>query len=330
MTQPLVSIICLCYNQKKFIEQAIDSVAQQTYSSIECILVDDCSTDGSRIRIQEIAARYPWIRIIQNDKNLGMCMSFNKAFALSKGEYIIDLAADDVMHRERVAAQVECFQKHPEQYGVVFTDAWLMNEKGLAGRKYYDPAKNIPAGDVFVSVVKSYFICSPTIMVKRAVFEELGGYNPELVYEDYDFFIRSSRNWLYAFLDKPLVFRRIVQGSDSSRWYKPFRNPHLSSTLTVCKATVSILKNEKEKEALAHSVAYHWRQTVFLQVRNLEPQYFGLLKSLRPIRFNETVLHALSGKIPFARLYLSFHYLRSRIKKATRSVAFTMDYKSLW
>ena len=107
MTEPLVSIICLCYNHAPFLKEALDSVLAQTYSNLEILVVDDVSTDNSVEVIQGYVHRFPEIRFIRHTKNKGNCASFNEAFQISKGRFIIDFATDDVLHHDRVSRQVE-------------------------------------------------------------------------------------------------------------------------------------------------------------------------------------------------------------------------------
>ncbi|MBV6645362.1 MAG: glycosyltransferase family 2 protein, partial [Cyclobacteriaceae bacterium] len=92
--QPLVSIICLCYNHEKYVRQAVESALNQTYPLIEVIIIDDHSTDNSLQMIEKLQQSYPQLRVLSNEENMGNCKSFNKALKLAKGEFIIDLAAD--------------------------------------------------------------------------------------------------------------------------------------------------------------------------------------------------------------------------------------------
>src|SRR5688500_3802276 len=102
MTDPLVSVICLCYNQARFIREAVASVFAQSYRNVELIIVDDASTDNSASVIRAMVAENPAIRCLLLNQNVGNCKAFNKGLTLSKGDYIIDLAADDVLVPQRI------------------------------------------------------------------------------------------------------------------------------------------------------------------------------------------------------------------------------------
>src|SRR6187551_836972 len=188
MKDPLVSVICLSYNHERFVRQAVDSVMNQTYKNIEIIVVDDASNDSSQDIIQKLVTEFPFIQFLPIKKNVGNCKAFNLGFALSKGEFIIDFATDDIMMPERIAKQIERFQSLSQDTGVVFTDAIYVNQDELFLRQHYEYffrkrlLKEVPQGDVYNKVISRYFIASPTMMVRRTVFDEIGGYDENLAY----------------------------------------------------------------------------------------------------------------------------------------------------
>ena len=268
MTQPLVSIICLCYNHERFLREALDSVLAQTYPQVEVIVVDDLSQDNSVAIIQEYVAAHPHIQFIQHNQNQGNCASFNEAFALSQGEFVIDFATDDVLHPERVAKQVAAFLSLPEKVGVLYTDAELIDEQSKSlGRFYHRDVKGrlspAPAqGDVFADVLGRYFICPPTMMVRRQVLEELGGYDATLAYEDFEFWVRSARHWHYHFLDEVLCQRREHAHSLSNQVYKP-GDRQLQSTIQIIQKARTLIRTRREREALVKRIQYEARHAYF-------------------------------------------------------------------
>ncbi|MBC5993214.1 glycosyltransferase family 2 protein [Pontibacter cellulosilyticus] len=255
---PLVTVICLCYNHERFLAEALDSVLAQTYQNVEVIVVDDSSTDGSVKIIQSYLQQYPHIRFVSTGKNVGNCAAFNMGLQASKGEFIIDFATDDVLLPERIAQQVEAFGKLDKSYGVVYTDAAYITDASeflyLHSQKY-EPA---PDGDVFAEVLRRYFICPPTMMVRRQVFEDLGGYDATLAYEDFDFWVRSSRKYKYYYLDKVTTKRRVHEQALSRGLYKP-GNKMLASTVVVCRKAAALVQSENERQALAQRLKYETR-----------------------------------------------------------------------
>ncbi len=80
---------------------------------------------------------------------------------------------------------------------------------------------HIPQGDVYRDMLTTYFIPGPTMMIRREVFAALGGYDESLSYEDFDFWVRSSRIYRYAFLNERLTSIRKLKSSMSTGWYVP-------------------------------------------------------------------------------------------------------------
>jgi len=317
----LVTVICLCYNHAKYIEEAIDSVYQQDYTNIELIVVNDASTDDSSQVIYQLQKKYPSFIFINTIENKGMCKSFNSALSIAKGEFIIDLAADDCFTKDRVSTQVNEFKKLDARYGVVFSDAYIVDEVKNIKNTFYKRSQdgklieNVAQGDVFETVLHSYKICSPTIMVRKSVFIELGGYDESLSYEDYDFFIRSSRKYNYHFIDKPLIYKREVDASLSKAFYKKKNNHHLESTLVVSKKALWLCEKESEKFALLHSVRYHYRQSYFLDNFKLALNYYELIREMGYGSIRDEVMSYLSEK------KLSVYWLFSLYNRFRKCIA---------
>ncbi len=266
----MVSIICLCYNHSNFIEEALYSVFNQTYKNWELIIVNDASTDNSKEIIDKIVKEIPLypIQTIHLKENRGNCAAFNEGFKISKGKYIIDLAADDKFEIDKLEKQVKILESADTQTGVCFTNATLINEEvdensNKLGNYYFDWYKKLPKdGFIFKELIRAGgMICSPTMLIKREVLEELGGYDESLSYEDYDFWVRSARKWKYIFLNENLTFYRKTNHSHSST-FKKKNNPHLYSTLKVCQKGFYLCRNKEEYKSLSISVLYHFKESL--------------------------------------------------------------------
>jgi glycosyltransferase involved in cell wall biosynthesis len=94
---PLVSIVVINYNYGRFLLQAVDSVFEQTYPDIECIIIDNASTDDSAAVLCEIERKYPGATIIRRGDNGGQSIAMSEGFAASSGQYLVFLDADDVL-----------------------------------------------------------------------------------------------------------------------------------------------------------------------------------------------------------------------------------------
>lgn len=99
------------------------------------------------------------------------------------------------------------------------------------------------------------------MMMRRAVFEKLGGYDESLAYEDFDFWVRSARYFKYCYTAEPLVKRRIVSSSLGRKQYSK-GSGQLRSTLKVCEKAYALNKTSEENDALKKRIRYEMRQTL--------------------------------------------------------------------
>lgn len=279
---PLVSVICLCYNQKKYVVDAINSVINQTYQNIELIIVDDGSTDGSQEEIRS-AIKGLEINFIAIGENVGNCKAFNIGFSASSGNYIIDLAADDMLLPLRVEIGINDFVSANKKAGVHFTDAFNTNEEGRILNTHYERdqsgqiSQSVPIGNIYSDLIQYYFISPTTMMTKRSVLEELSGYDENLKYEDFDFWVRSSRRYNYIFNKAPLVKKRIIESSHSKS-QRQFFNSHQSSTFLVCQKVFDLNKTSDEYLSLIKRCKYEIRQCLLTLNFKLIPKYIELMK----------------------------------------------------
>lgn len=281
MDKPLVTIICVCYNQARFVEAALDSVIAQTHKPIELIVIDDGSTDGSVKVIKRWMAKHLETTLLINSPPLGYCKTFNKAYKISKGEYIIDLAADDVLLPERVEVGLSALTEAGPDFGVTFSDAEHMDEQGnflrLHSRKY--PHSTIPSGDIYKDVIDKYFICSPTMIFRRSVIKQLNGYDESLAFEDFDFWVRASRKFKFIYTPQVLLRKRSVSNSMSKTQFKR-NDAQRESTFKVCQKIKQLNTTIAETEALKRRLRYEIKLSLKLLDIRLAIAYFKLLLSL--------------------------------------------------
>ncbi len=315
--KPLVSVICLCYNHKKFVRAAVESVIRQTYKPVQIILADDASTDGGQLIIQALKAEYPFLEIILSSVNVGNCRAFNRAYTLAKGSYLIDFSTDDIMKEDRIEKQVVFFEQHGNEAGVIFTDASYIDQEGNFLRDHFEYLyrKNIiraiPYGDIYRDVLSTYFIASPTMMFRREVLEKLAGYDEELAYEDFDFIIRSSRYFKYGFLNEKLTLIRKLKSSMSATQYA-LGDKQLYSTYLVCRKAKLLNRNADDNQALVTRVQYELRQSVLSDKRGEARLFYDFLKELGGVTVTERLLWMLSRSglllSPLKRFYQAWRF----------------------
>ncbi|MFT4033694.1 MAG: glycosyltransferase [Siphonobacter sp.] len=313
---PLVSIICLCYNHERFVAECLNAVFSQTYPAIELIIIDDYSKDNSVSVIQSMIR--PQDIFIQNGHNKGICKSFNSGLARAKGKYVVDLAADDQLFPDTIARQVAFFETLSDEYGAIFGDAVLIDEQGKAigSWRKRDVSGNVlspvPQGDVFAEVLAGTPILTVTAMTRKTVYDALEGYDETLVYEDFDFLVRASRQWKYAYSDQQWIMYRQVPGSDS-RSQALRRTKHLESTFQVCAKAAVLVKTDREREALLLRLQDGLRQCLFLEHYELAEKYVALHQQFRPLnRKYRAIAWACQKRIPFYQVYHTFQRIRKK------------------
>ncbi len=129
MQKNLVSIYITNFNYSEYIEKSIRSVLDQTYKNIEIIIIDDNSTDNSKLKLNKYI-KHPKIKIIFNKKNLGLLKSSNIAIKASNGEYVMRLDADDYLNKKIIEIFVKKIKKRPK-VAMVYSDYHEVNSSGI-------------------------------------------------------------------------------------------------------------------------------------------------------------------------------------------------------
>ncbi|MBT1690848.1 glycosyltransferase [Dawidia soli] len=277
-----VSVICLCYNHARFVGEAIDSVLQQTYDNVELIVVDDASQDDSVAVIREKLRSLPEARFIPLQENTGNCRAFNQGLAHATGDYIIDLAADDVLLPGRVAEGVKALQTHGVTYGLSFTDAEWIDDAGnllhLHSQRF--PHDKVQQGDVYLPLITRYFICSPSMMFTRLLIDSLGGYDESLSYEDFDLWMRGARAFRFCYTPQVLVRKRVVRGSLAKKQFTR-KDRQRYSTYRVCEKILEMNRTRAEQRALHQRIGYEMKQCLKVLDVGLLLRYVALRRKNR-------------------------------------------------
>ena len=181
---PSVSIIIPCYNQARYLPQAIESALSQTYSKIEIVVVNDGSTDNTA----DVAARYPQVRFFAQT-NRGVAEARNSGFSVSRGDFIQFLDADDRLTKEAVEAHLRCFDEHPD-VGLVVGDIEWIDEEGRYLGKANSP---LPKSNHYEELLKVNHVANTiAVLLKRSVLHKVGGFNGFFSpAEDYEMLLRA-------------------------------------------------------------------------------------------------------------------------------------------
>jgi glycosyltransferase involved in cell wall biosynthesis len=314
--KPWVSVICTSYNHALYVEQALQSVVAQTYPNVELIVIDNASTDGTSDRIEAFRQQHPNLTFIQNGSNLGLCRAFNQGLALARGRYVIDLSADDVLLPQRIARQVELFESLAGPYAVVFSNAAYIDGQNQPLGYFYPIDEQgraqvrVPTGRVFESVLTKHFICTPTMMMRKDVLNELGGYDESLQYEDFDIWVRTSRLYQYAYTDEVLTQKRQLPNSLGAQNLLA-KNNLLESTLRVCHKAFDLCQTPTEYAALAVRLRGFIRSAFYTEQFELALRFAHLLRRIgNPDLTTSMILLLCRLHLPVNGLYRQYNQWR--------------------
>jgi hypothetical protein len=206
---PKITVIMPVYNGEKYLEIAINSILNQTFTNFELIVIDDGSTDNSAEIINSYQDQR--IKLIKNNVNLGMPRSRNKCLQESSGEYVAFLDCDDYAYPSRLAEQLEFMENNPD-FGMVGSWVELIDENGdLTGKvwKYLEPDQKIPSTLLF----HNYFAHSAVFIRRSALYAvEINGEFYKQDYPnapDYDLWVRISRKFPVWNIQKVLIKYRV-------------------------------------------------------------------------------------------------------------------------
>jgi glycosyltransferase involved in cell wall biosynthesis len=190
MTRPIVSAIMPVYNGEEFLEAALRSVFSQDYDPFEVVVCDDGSTD----RTAEILAAFPEVKVVRQDRG-GAAAARNAAVAASGGELVAFFDADDLWPPNRLSLQVQHLADHPGVACVLGRQEWMNPPPWLTRDAVYGDLDGIPL---------------LSAMIRRSVFDELGGFDPSFrVAEDTDLLIRMRERGIeFAILPDIILYRR--------------------------------------------------------------------------------------------------------------------------
>jgi len=207
---PKISVIMSVFNGEKYLREAIDSILGQTFTDFEFIIVNDGSTDNSLSIIKGYADKR--IRLIDNEQNIGLTKSLNRAIKQARGEYIARQDADDISLPNRFEEQIKYFKKNPK---VVLLGTGICRIDGngkILG-------KTLAIAKPGKSLVKQNQFNHGSTMFKSGVIRELGGYNELFKYcQDYELWLRLAK--YYEVRNLPQILYQLRFHDEALRFEK--------------------------------------------------------------------------------------------------------------
>ena len=196
--RPLVSVVLPTYERGSVIDDAIESVLDQTYDDLELVVVDGGSTDATAAVVEGFDDRR--VRYHRRAEPAGVSAARNAGVALTSGDVVAFVDADDRWRADKLARQVEAYE---DGHSVVYCGLRKAGDDGEARRR------SGASGDVFEEVLSmSVPTYTSTLLVDRAAFERAGGFDEALpCFEDWELCLRLARETTFAFVDGPLVVK---------------------------------------------------------------------------------------------------------------------------
>jgi glycosyltransferase involved in cell wall biosynthesis len=221
MNQPSVSVILSTRNNELYIEEAIESILNQTFIDFEFLIADDGSTDNTVEKLIKLSQRDERIKLSIFNKNSGLPYRLNNLIKKSAGKYIARMDGDDISLPNRLMRQVQFLEANPD-YGLVGTFVQLI---GIANHKIWEyPISH----DEIVSHMLFYnCFAHPSVMLNKNLIRHHNlFYNTQLAkIQDYDLWVRCSRKFKVANIPEVLLnYRLEIEDIKNKYWKEDYQH----------------------------------------------------------------------------------------------------------
>ena len=196
-----VSVIIPTLNRINTLQRAIDSVIAQSFKSIEIIVVDNGSSDGS---VKMLKKYYPTVKVIHEHK-VGVSASRNKGIKYASSPWIAFLDSDDAWDQKKLEKQLNLLHNSHDKYRLIHTnEIWIRNGKKINQMKKHQKF----GGYIFNECLSLCCVSPSSVLIDRSIFDDMGLFNENLpVCEDYDMWLRICSKEEVLFLDEKLTFK---------------------------------------------------------------------------------------------------------------------------
>mgnify|MGYP006283860819 CR=1 FL=1 len=225
-TLPTIDVVIPAYNAAPYITQTLESVAQQDYPIQIIYVVNDGSTDNTQDCIENFCQSHPNMNVVLiNQQNLGLSAARNTGIEKSTADLIALLDADDVWDSQKLSSQIQLFTQNPlPNLGVAYCSYRLINQKNEALNL---PPKHVIApklrGNIYQNLLLGNFISGSgsSVLIMRSIFNEIGLFDTNLrACEDWDMWIRISKQYQFDFVDVPLLSIRVHDNNMQKDWLR--------------------------------------------------------------------------------------------------------------
>jgi glycosyltransferase involved in cell wall biosynthesis len=212
-----VSVVIPTYNRDRLLERAVASVFGQTLQCSELVVVDDGSTDTTRELLGSLSATAKIPLKIYHQDNKGPAAARNLGVVKASFPFIAFLDSDDHWHKRKLEKQYRQLSTS-SQYQISHTrEKWLRRGQHLNQKKRHIPRH----GDIFAHCLQLCGVGMSTVMIKRAVFDDIGFFDENMrCCEDYDLWLRTSCRYPFLLIDEPLTVKEGGRDDQVSSQYR--------------------------------------------------------------------------------------------------------------
>ncbi|HJS53752.1 MAG TPA: glycosyltransferase [Chitinophagaceae bacterium] len=187
---PLVSVVMSVYNGSKWLEEAIESIINQTYTNWEFIIVDDGSDEPTK-KILDTYKNNPKFRILANSQKKGLTKNLNTAIKQASGEYIARMDADDVSLPDRFQRQVDYLNQH-RYVSVISGFITFINEEGDQPGSWAEDRKNVTWPQIKSTLPWQNCLAHPSVMIRAGVFRNYHYNEAQTHSQDWDLWLQLA------------------------------------------------------------------------------------------------------------------------------------------
>jgi glycosyltransferase involved in cell wall biosynthesis len=199
--RPTITAVVAAYQAERFIAEALESILTQTRPPDEVVVVDDGSTDGTARELERFADR---VRIVRRP-NGGCPAAFNTAFREARGDFVAMCGADDIWEPRKLEWQLEAIEAYP-QADVFYGHAALV---GTVEGEHMQPRESglLDSTSFRDGLFRENYVCAPSIVIRRALFERLGPFVENFGADDYEYWFRCLRAGAHFYYDPRVLMR---------------------------------------------------------------------------------------------------------------------------
>ncbi|MFQ3575629.1 MAG: glycosyltransferase family A protein [Cytophagales bacterium] len=313
-----LTIVCLCHNHSFFLEECLDEVEKLASPTVQVILVDDGSDDGSKDILSHYSTKNNW-KFININQSIGNCKAFNQALEFAQGEFILDLATDDVLIVENFKNYIQFCVSRSKEIGFFHANALYINKFSellsahFATKQIKELQQEHPC-QLFKRLFEGSLICPPTVIFRTQALKQVNGYDEALSFEDFDAWMRLSRSWKTDFFPETVIKKRLLNTSSSFQQTRNKTDEFLNSVHKICQKAIALSQINEERLAIAKFSGYHLRLAFYVGNRKYVEAFWAITSSLRKPSVIECLMLGLSKMNIFPKklyfIYQNMHWKR--------------------